>query len=106
MRVIIAGVLLAACSALAAAESASIYESPASLASENPIDKAVFGRLRELQIQPARLCSDSVFVRRAYLDIIGTLPKGTEAQQFLLDSNPNKRRVLIDRLVERDEFAD
>ena len=38
--------------------------------------------------------------------MIGTLPSGTEARQFLLDRNPDKRRVLIDRLLERDEFAD
>jgi len=47
-----------------------------------------------------------VFVRRAYLDIIGTLPSGYEAKEFILDRSPNKRRALIDRLLERDEFAD
>ena len=73
---------------------------------KNRIDELVFGRLQQLGIQPARLCSDAVFVRRVYLDVIGTLPSGTEARQFLLDRNPDKRRVLIDRLLERDEFAD
>ncbi len=52
------------------------------------------------------LCSDAVFVRRAYLDLIGTLPTADEAREFILDRKRNKRRVLIDRLLERDEFAD
>jgi hypothetical protein len=55
---------------------------------------------------PANLCSDAVFVRRAFLDVIGTLPGPQETFQFLADRDPNKRSALIDRLLERDEFAD
>jgi hypothetical protein len=59
-----------------------------------------------LDIQPV-LCSDAVFVRRAYLDVIGTLPTAEEAREFIRDPDTkNKRRALIDRLLERDEFAD
>jgi hypothetical protein len=66
----------------------------------------VLARLAELGIHPA-LCSDAVFVRRAYLDVIGTLPTAKEARNFIEDlDTKNKRRVLIDRLLERDEFAD
>ena len=68
--------------------------------------KLVFGRLQRLGIQPANLCSDAVFVRRVYLDVIGTLPTAQEASAFLSDQDPNKRRALIDRLLEREEFAD
>lgn len=72
---------------------------------ETQIDKLVFARLAQLGIKPAEICSDSVFIRRAYLDTIGTLPAPTEVREFLLDRNPDKRRVLIDRLLQRDEFA-
>jgi len=72
----------------------------------NHIDRLVFGRLNRLGIQPANLCSDSVFVRRASLDVIGTLPSAREARDFVLDRDPAKRRVLIDHLLQRDEFAD
>jgi len=34
------------------------------------------------------------------------LPSATEAQDFILDRNPQKRALLVDRLLERDEFAD
>ena len=82
------------------------FESAAELTSGNKIDEAVFSRLKQLSIQPAHLCSDAVFVRRAYLDVIGTLPTAQEASAFLSDANPGKRRALIERLLEREEFAD
>lgn len=70
------------------------------------IDELVFARLEQLGIQPANPCSDVVFVRRVFLDAIGTLPAAAEAQRFLADPDPDKRRALIDRLLEREEFAD
>src|SRR5674476_1592223 len=71
------------------------FETTAPLTPQNKIDEIVFARLQELNIAPARLCSDPVFVRRVYLDVIGTLPTATEAEQFILDRSPDKRRVLI-----------
>ena len=47
-----------------------------------------------------------MFVRRAYLDVIGTLPSAREASSFILNRDPNKRGKLIDQLLARDEFAD
>ena len=82
------------------------FESAAPLTSEHPIDKIVFGKLKQLGIPPARLCSDEVFLRRVYLDLIGTLPTAEEARQFLNDPSPHKREALIDRLLQREEFAD
>ena len=70
------------------------------------LDEFVFARLQALNITPARPCSDAAFVRRAYLDLTGTLPSGFEAQQFIVDPDPNKRQALIDRLLASDEFAD
>ena len=85
---------------------ASPFESPAPLTPQNKIDELVFARLRELNLAPAPLCSDAVFVRRVYLDVTGTLPSAIEAQDFILDKNPGKRALLIDRLLARAEFAD
>ena len=82
------------------------FEGPSAPAPETEIDRLVFTRLEGAGIAPARLCSDSAFVRRVYLDVIGTLPTGQEAREFLQSKDPQKRRLLIDRLLERDEFAD
>ena len=76
------------------------------LAPRSQIDNLIFSRLEQLGIQPANMCSDAVFVRRAYLDVIGTLPTAQEARTFLSDQDPNKRSTLIDRMLEREEFAD
>ncbi len=83
----------------------SIYESPGPCVPAGKIDQIVFAKLSSLDIQPV-LCSDAVFVRRVYLDLIGTLPTAWEARQFIANRTKNKRRVLVDRLLQRDEFAD
>jgi len=85
---------------------AAVFESRATFSPHGRIDELVLARLRQLGIAPANPCSDAVFVRRAYLDAIGTLPTGEEASAFLADPSPDKRRALIDRLLERPEFAD
>ena len=91
---------------LAAARAANTYESDRPATAETRIDRLVFAKFGKLGVEPA-LCSDAVFVRRAYLDIIGILPTADEARAFILDPDAkNKRRLLIDRLLERPEFAD
>lgn len=72
----------------------------------NFIDRLVWEKLEQLGIQPSGFCDDATFLRRAYLDTIGTLPSPKEARQFLEDAKPNKRARLIQRLLERDEYAD
>lgn len=71
----------------------------------NFVDRSVFAKQRELQILPASLASDEVFLRRVFLDSIGTLPSADEASQFLDSTKPDKRAELIDSLLKRDEFA-
>lgn len=104
---VLATVLTAIASSVSASEEASpIFESQVPATPANQIDEIVFAKLSSMGIQP-RLCSDAVFVRRAYLDVIGTLPTADEAREFIRDPDTkNKRRRLIDRLLQRDEFAD
>lgn len=84
---------------------ARVFESASSATTETQIDRFVYPKLQALNVQPA-LCSDQVFVRRVYLDVIGTLPTAKEVREFLQDADAkNKRRLLIDRLLERKEFA-
>ena len=47
-------------------------------------------------------CSDEIFLRRAYLTVTGALPTPSECVDFFEDSNPNKREVLIDRLIKSE----
>ena len=50
-----------------------------------------------------QLVSDSTFARRAYLDIWGLLPPPSDLRAFLQDSRPDKRRLLIDKLLANNE---
>jgi hypothetical protein len=72
----------------------------------NFIDKAVWDKLHQLGIRPSDLADDATFLRRVYLDTIGTLPTATEAREFLRDDSSDKRSRLIDRLLKRTEYAD
>ncbi len=72
----------------------------------NFIDRPVFAKLRALRLLPSALASDSVFLRRAYLDALGVLPTAEEARTFLSDPRPDKRARLVAHLLERPEFAD
>jgi hypothetical protein len=47
-------------------------------------------------------CSDEIFLRRAYLTVTGALPTPSECVDFFEDNNPNKREVLIDRLIKSE----
>jgi hypothetical protein len=72
----------------------------------NAVDAPVLAKLRASGIQPAKQCSDEVFIRRVYLDVIGTLPEPQDVYDFLQNRSPGKRAALIDTLLAREEFAD
>ena len=65
----------------------------------NFIDESAATKFRELGIAPSGLCDDSTFVRRAFLDAIGTLPTSDQVRNFVGDQNPQKRQILIDSLL-------
>lgn len=75
-------------------------------APNNYVDRHVFAKLRRMRLNPSGLCSDEVFVRRAYLDLLGRIPAAGEARRFVFDASPLKRARLIDELLEEPEFAD
>ena len=47
-----------------------------------------------------------MFLRRVTLDITGKLPTEEEYRAFMADKAPDKRAKLVDRLLERKEFAE
>ena len=77
--------------------------------SENPsdkLDRLVFAQLDRLGLKPANRCSDAVFLRRAYLVTIGTLPREDETRDFLASTDESKRILLVENLLSRPEYAD
>jgi hypothetical protein len=71
----------------------------------NQIDRLLFEKQQQLQIVPSELCTDGEFLRRLYLDVLGILPTPEEARSFIQDPSPTKRDVMIDRVLQRDEYA-
>lgn len=70
------------------------------------IDKLAWNKLQALGIEPSEAADDATFLRRVFLDTIGTLPTSAEVREFLIDSSDEKRLKMIDRLLDRDEYAD
>ena len=80
---------------------------PARLVGRNNfIDDHVFAKLAALRIEPSDLTTDEEFLRRAFLDSIGTLPTADEVRAFIADQSADKRVKVIDALLERPEFVD
>ena len=79
------------------------WNNPAEL---NFVDTAVFEKLQQLQILPSEVCTDDEFLRRVSLDLTGRLPSAEEASALIADAaNPNRRSVVVDRLLDSNEFA-
>jgi len=64
------------------------------------IDQLIAAEWAAHQVKPAPLADDAEFLRRAYLDIAGRIPRVSEALEFLEDKGPDKRQRLIDQLLE------
>jgi hypothetical protein len=80
--------------------------------SQNFVDELAAQKFRDLGLQPSPLCDDATFVRRAFLDCIGTLPSPRIVVDFMESTATDKRQRLIDRLLgltgdpELDTFND
>ena len=69
------------------------------------IDRAVEDAWKANNVMPAALSTDSEFVRRIYLDLIGVIPTYDEVVVFLDDADPDKREKLIARLLDHPRYG-
>jgi len=72
----------------------------------NYVDDLVLAKLKKLGLAPSAPATDSVFLRRVYLDSMGVLPTAEQVENFLGSKDPEKRAKLVDSLFTRDEFVD
>ncbi len=72
----------------------------------NYIDTLVHEKLHKLRIVPSGDCADEVFLRRAYLDIVGLIPTPEEHAKFMANTAPDRRDQLVDELLGRKEFTE
>lgn len=76
---------------------------PAAVALE--IDRLI---AEDLDLSPGELAppvGDAIFMRRAHLDLVGVIPTPDEVRAFLADESPDKRRRLVDDLLQRSEYG-
>lgn len=81
------------------------YQWP-NVAAFNYIDDAVHTKLRKLRLLPSGVCDDATFVRRAFIDITGTLPTSDDLGKYAADKQAGRRERLVDQLLGRQEFAE
>ncbi|TXT28237.1 MAG: hypothetical protein FD138_2627 [Planctomycetota bacterium] len=69
------------------------------------IDSQIQSAWEHEKITPTGPASDAEFLRRVSLDIVGVIPTHDETVAFLADPSPDKRRQLIDRLLDDPRYA-
>jgi hypothetical protein len=78
-------------------------------AQEKPLRQVIDAEVRSAwqreKVKPAGRCDDATFLRRIYLDLLGTIPTYDEARAFLADADPKKRERVIDRLLGDRRYA-
>jgi len=82
------------------------HEVYAALPKKSFIDELVWKKLEKLGIVPTEPAGDATFIRRASIDVIGRLPSPADLLAFLADTASDKRERLVQRLLERPEYAD
>jgi uncharacterized membrane protein len=65
----------------------------------NPVDALTDAYFEQNQLKWPKPVDDQVFIRRAYLDVIGLLPTPDQMAEFSGDQDPNKREKLVDQLL-------
>jgi hypothetical protein len=70
---------------------------------DNLVDAHMKGYVEAHGITPGTLINDSVFARRAYLDITGLLPTPESLQVFVSDQTAGKRAALVKALLADDQ---
>ncbi len=83
----------------------SLLRAADTLAASKRIDDLIAKGLRSHNIQPNQLVGDDVFLRRAYLTVIGRIPSQDEARNFLDSKDQGKRVKLIDSLLNSEGYV-
>src|SRR5262245_40999664 len=74
---------------------------PTSAEMAKRIDGHLDAGWKKAAVEPAADATDSEFVRRVYLDLIGRIPTVSETREFLADTRSDRRARLVDALLAR-----
>ncbi|WP_309397535.1 DUF1549 domain-containing protein [Cerasicoccus maritimus] len=69
------------------------------------IDEILAKYWKSQKVKGAPIVDDEIYLRRAYLTIVGRIPSYEEATTWLADESSDKRRTLVDELVVSEGFV-
>jgi hypothetical protein len=69
------------------------------------VDAEMAAQWQKNAIHPVDAASDAEFMRRVYLDLTGRIPTVSEVHDFSDDQSPNRRELLVDRLLVNRDHA-
>lgn len=69
------------------------------------IDQQIRQGWQDNEIVASAAASDEEWVRRIYLDLLGRIPTMGEARKFLADESPRKRSVLVEELLDHEDYV-
>jgi hypothetical protein len=72
----------------------------------NLINEQIRAGWKDFQITPSRQATDGEWCRRVYLDVLGRIPSVEELQKFVSSRDRNKRRRLVDDLLEGESYTE
>lgn len=87
------------------AKSTAVVPSLESDSTVSSLDQAILNLWGKERIPTPLEASDGVFIRRAYLDLVGRLPSPQEARLYIESSDVDKREKLISDLLNDKGFA-
>jgi hypothetical protein len=70
------------------------------------IDEAIEQQWQDYALTPSPVAEDGKWCRRVYLDLIGRVPTFSELTKFVGDRDRDKRRKLVERLLEDSSYTD
>lgn len=76
------------------------------VSSDTSIDSIILSKLNTLGIKPVELADDYTILRRVFYDIIGLPPSPDEIINYINDKNPDKYKLLIDKLLNDKRFGE
>src|SRR5262245_12236982 len=69
------------------------------------IDAELAARWQSAGVQSAPMADDAAFLRRVHLDIAGKVPTVSELRRFLRDPSPDKRRRVVEELLDSPNYV-
>jgi len=70
------------------------------------VDEALRAAWKEANVEPAARVDDAGFLRRAWLDLAGTVPPPDVVTRFAADGSPDKRHAAVAAILASPRFAE